>query len=63
MKNEEIINNSHCSKSKCVFCKGTGIVKYLDLNMDILDGSYDLNKMIENKGIFTTCPEGCMVMN
>lgn len=48
---------------KCVFCKGTGIAKCFDLNTNLPDGSFDLNELINNKGTYEACPEGCQLMN
>ena len=48
---------------ECVFCKGSGIAKSFDFNNELPDGIYDLNELIEAKGTYVACPDGCIVMN
>lgn len=50
---------------ECVFCKGTGVAKCFDFaeNSNLSDGNYDLNNLVEDKGTYAACPEGCRVMN
>ena len=53
------------NKKECVFCKNTGIAKCFDFvkNKDLPDGTYDFSILIKEKGDYTECPEGCLVMN
>ena len=48
---------------ECVFCKGSGIAKSFDFNTELPDGRYDLNELIDTKGTYAACPDGCIVMN
>tara|TARA_R110000796_G_scaffold243407_1_gene365962 strand:- start:1038 stop:1247 length:210 start_codon:yes stop_codon:yes gene_type:complete len=63
--NQDRNSNELYTLLECVFCKGTGIVKYFDFNEnnDLLNGIYDLNQLIKDKGTRTNCPEDCRVMN
>ena len=67
--NKQIVNKEAVSEPElyavleCVFCKGSGIAKSFDFNTKLPDGRYDLNKLIDAKGTYGTCPDGCIVMN
>jgi len=59
----ESTEHQESTKLGCVFCKGSGIVKSFDFNSELPDGRYYLNELIDAKGTYGACPDGCIVMN
>ena len=65
MNNQKATDNDCYTVLECVFCKGTGVAKCFDFsdNDDLINGSYELNDLIKEKGTYAPCPDGCRVMN
>ena len=48
----------------CIFCKGTGIAKYVDMfDVTIPFGTHNLSDLKNTHGKFSECPEGCRILN